>query len=74
MNIFNIVVQSDMSKPEFLLTCMYGYNNNVKKKSQWDFIHQISTVNTAPWILLGDLNFHILGDSSSASSSMDGWV
>ncbi|XP_026396153.1 uncharacterized protein LOC113290782 [Papaver somniferum] len=66
--------QEDPSKLEFLLTCMYGYSQHDKKKEQWSFIQQISTQNSSPWIVLGDLNFHILDSSNSTSSSMDGWV
>ncbi|XP_026410038.1 uncharacterized protein LOC113305157 [Papaver somniferum] len=53
---------------------MYGYSNYAKKKEQWNFIQRISSANSNPWVVLGDLNFHILDNTSGTSSSTDGWV
>ncbi|XP_026396777.1 uncharacterized protein LOC113291460 [Papaver somniferum] len=67
-------VQCDPSQPELLLSCMYGYCDYSKKKAQWEFIKDIGLNISQPWVLLGDLNFHILDSSSSAISSGDGFV
>ncbi|XP_026399828.1 uncharacterized protein LOC113295717 [Papaver somniferum] len=71
---FSAIVQSDPSKPEFLLTCMYGFSNYTKKKEQWSYIQQISENNSNPWVVLGDLNFHLVDNEAGTSSSSDGLV
>ncbi|XP_026458780.1 uncharacterized protein LOC113359344 [Papaver somniferum] len=73
-NIIHAAVQRDPSQPELLLSCMYGYCDYSKKKVQRDFIKDIRLNISQPWVLLGDLNFHILDYSSSTSSSGDGLV
>ncbi|XP_026416709.1 uncharacterized protein LOC113312172 [Papaver somniferum] len=73
-NMINVVVQADLSKPECLLTCMYGYSNYSKKKVQWNHIQAISNDINKPLVLLGDLNFHLLDCDTSASTSADGMV
>ncbi|XP_026417274.1 uncharacterized protein LOC113312751 [Papaver somniferum] len=53
---------------------MYGYCDYSKKKVQWDFIKNIGLNISQPWVLLGDLNFHLTDTSSGSSSSSDGMV
>ncbi|XP_026419489.1 uncharacterized protein LOC113315429 [Papaver somniferum] len=67
-------VQSDPSLPEWLLSCMYGYCNYAKKKAQWDFIKDIGLNISQPWVFMGDLNIHLLDNTSSVSSSSDSMV
>ncbi|XP_026383665.1 uncharacterized protein LOC113279176 [Papaver somniferum] len=74
LNMFSAIVQSDPSKPEFLLTCIYCFSNYTKKKDQWSYIKQISENNSNPWVVLGDLNFHLDDNETDASSSSDGLV
>ncbi|XP_026417288.1 uncharacterized protein LOC113312767 [Papaver somniferum] len=73
-NMIHVAVQCDPSQLELLLSCMYGYCDYSKKKTQWEFIKDIGLNISQPWVLLGDLNFHILDTSSSVSSSGDGLV
>ncbi|XP_026459304.1 uncharacterized protein LOC113359963 [Papaver somniferum] len=73
-NLFNIVVHADLSKPEFMLICMYGYSNYTSKKDQWNHIQIISNDINNPWVLIGDLNFHLLDCDTSTSTSADGMV
>ncbi|XP_026417167.1 uncharacterized protein LOC113312645 [Papaver somniferum] len=74
LNTFNLAVQHDPSKVEYLLTCMYGYANYNKKKEHWEFIHQICENHSGPWILIGDLNFHLIDTNNNTTSSVDGLV
>lgn len=53
---------------------MYGFCNYSKKKEHWEFIKEIGINISQPWVLLGDLNFHLLDNGTSASSSADGLV
>ncbi|XP_026428692.1 uncharacterized protein LOC113324596 [Papaver somniferum] len=71
---FNLVVQHEPSKPEFLLSCVYGYPSFAKKKDQWNYIQQIGSNHNGPWILIGDLNFHLRDDNTRVSSSANGFV
>ncbi|XP_026398400.1 uncharacterized protein LOC113294209 [Papaver somniferum] len=73
-NMIRAAFQSDPSQPEWLLSCMYGYCNYAKKKAQWEFIKDIGFNISQPWVLTGDLNIHLLDNSSSGSSSSDGLV
>ncbi|XP_026436557.1 uncharacterized protein LOC113334539 [Papaver somniferum] len=73
-NMIHAAFQCDPSQPELLLSCMYGYCDYSKKKTQWEFIKYIGLNISQPWVLLGDLNFYILDTSSSVSSSGDGLV
>ncbi|XP_026396908.1 uncharacterized protein LOC113291607 [Papaver somniferum] len=73
-NMFNLIVQHDPSRPEYLLTCMYGYPDFDRKQEQWNYIQQIGRNHYGPWILIGDLNFHLLDDNTISSSSSDGFV
>ncbi|XP_026399571.1 uncharacterized protein LOC113295447 [Papaver somniferum] len=45
-----------------------------KKKEQWCYIKQTTETGNYPWILLGDLCFHLFDNNNKTSSSIDGWV
>ncbi|XP_026396242.1 uncharacterized protein LOC113290868 [Papaver somniferum] len=53
---------------------MYGFTNYTKKKEQWNYIQQISENNSNPWVVIGDLNFHLIDNDTGIYSSTDGWV
>ncbi|XP_026432442.1 uncharacterized protein LOC113329832 [Papaver somniferum] len=56
-----------------LLVCMVTLNM-IRKKNNGISYKKLVLKNSSPWIVLGDLNLHILDSSNSTSSSMDGWV
>ncbi|XP_026451473.1 uncharacterized protein LOC113351753 [Papaver somniferum] len=60
------------SLERWLHFCMYGYHDYNRKKEQWEYLLDISNSHSSPWILIGDLNFHLIGDNQNASSSLDG--
>lgn len=57
-NMIHCLVCSDPSKPNWLLSCVYGSPYSHEKNHQWNFIRGIfETYNiSAPWILVEDLN------------------
>ncbi|XP_026419560.1 uncharacterized protein LOC113315504 [Papaver somniferum] len=69
-NIIHAHVKLDPSKPEVLFSFMYGSTYTDPKKKQWNFIYEFSEVVYQPWLVLGDLNFHL--DKNKCSS--DTWV
>ncbi|XP_026384967.1 uncharacterized protein LOC113280571 [Papaver somniferum] len=74
-NMIHVLIQSNPSKEEWLLTCMYGSTHSEERKKQWNFIKDLSENVFQPWIVFGDLNVHIHNKGRSASSlSSDNWV
>ncbi|XP_026397026.1 uncharacterized protein LOC113291746 [Papaver somniferum] len=69
-NMVHALVKIDPSKPEVLLYFMYDSTYNDPKKKQWNFLHELSEVVYQPWLVLGDLNFHLARNRSSS----DIWV
>ncbi|KAL8126087.1 hypothetical protein AgCh_013389 [Apium graveolens] len=41
---------------EFRLTGVYGEPDRQKRKETWDMIRMLSSINTDPWCLIGDMN------------------
>ncbi|XP_074337471.1 uncharacterized protein LOC141674665 [Apium graveolens] len=41
---------------EYRLTGIYGEPDRSKRKETWDLIRKLSSVNTLPWCLIGDMN------------------
>ncbi|XP_026429090.1 uncharacterized protein LOC113325068 [Papaver somniferum] len=71
----HVLIQSNPSKEEWLLTYMSGSTHIDDRKMQWNFIKDLSENVFQPWIVLGDLNIHIQNKGQSASSlSYDNWV
>ncbi|XP_026432418.1 uncharacterized protein LOC113329808 [Papaver somniferum] len=66
-NMIHVITRLDPSKPEVLISFMYGSTYFNKKKDQWDLMMQISENIMQPWLIVGDLNLH-LHDTSEASS------
>ncbi|XP_026419676.1 uncharacterized protein LOC113315626 [Papaver somniferum] len=58
-NMMHVVTKIDPSKPNVLITFMYGSTYFDKKKEQWDFLLRIIENIMQPWLVIGDLNFHM---------------
>ncbi|XP_026384310.1 uncharacterized protein LOC113279878 [Papaver somniferum] len=69
-NIIHVTIQLCPSKPKVLFSFMYGSTCSEPKKTQWNFITEFSKDVQQPWLILGDLNFHL--DRNNTSS--DTWV
>ncbi|RZC81201.1 hypothetical protein C5167_043773 [Papaver somniferum] len=52
----NHALLDDPSKPEWLLTCIYGSSYYHHKEKQWTYIKDLSTSISQPWVISGDLN------------------
>ncbi|XP_026458893.1 uncharacterized protein LOC113359485 [Papaver somniferum] len=70
-NMFHCLVCSDLAKPKWLLSCVYGSPYPQEKAAQWSFIEKVcETCNIfAPWVLLGDLNITLHSDDRLSGSS-----
>ncbi|XP_026378124.1 uncharacterized protein LOC113272516 [Papaver somniferum] len=69
-NIIHAVVRLDPSKPEVLISFMYGSTYTDPKKKQCNFMHDLSKEVFQPWLVIGDLNFHL----DRSDNSTDSWV
>ncbi|XP_026443030.1 uncharacterized protein LOC113342847 [Papaver somniferum] len=77
-NMIHCLVKNDPSKPEWILSLVYGSCKPQQKKVQWSFIRELGLEVDQPWVLVGDLNVildpsdrvGINGASSSTSSSV----
>ncbi|XP_026459493.1 uncharacterized protein LOC113360170 [Papaver somniferum] len=69
-NIIHVVVRLDSSKPEALISFMYGLTYSDPKKEQWNFMRDLSQDVFQPWLVIDDLNFHLDGNDNSTNS----WV
>ncbi|XP_026396981.1 uncharacterized protein LOC113291694 [Papaver somniferum] len=49
-------LRDDLSKPEWLLTCLYGFPYPQYKEMQWQYIKYLSHTINHPWVVMGDLN------------------
>lgn len=69
-NIIHVVIQLDPNEPKVLISFMYGSTYIEPKKTQWNFLFDFSKDVQQPWLVLGDLNFHL--DNNNNTS--DKWV
>ncbi|XP_031127606.1 uncharacterized protein LOC116029699 [Ipomoea triloba] len=44
------------SKPQYRLTCFYGFPERTRRQQSWDLLRQLKGQSTLPWIVLGDFN------------------
>ncbi|XP_026446539.1 uncharacterized protein LOC113347131 [Papaver somniferum] len=74
-NMIHVLLTSNASKQEWLLSCVYGSPHCEMKQRQWEFIKDLSDNVYQPWVVIGDLNIH-LGNShaSTSQSNLDNWV
>ncbi|XP_026379630.1 uncharacterized protein LOC113274464 [Papaver somniferum] len=74
-NMIHLLVTSDASKQEWLLSCVYGSSHYVMKQHQWEFIRELGDNVYQPWVIIGDLNIHLNKQHASTSTnSLDNWV
>lgn len=52
----NVIVSNNPSKPEFLVTFLYGSVYHEEKMVQWRYISEIGDQVNLPWVIIGDLN------------------
>ncbi|XP_026417489.1 uncharacterized protein LOC113312969 [Papaver somniferum] len=69
-NIIHVVIQLDPNEPKVLISFMYGSTYIEPKKTQWNFLFDFRKDVQQPWLVLGDLNFHL--DNNNNTS--DKWV
>ncbi|XP_026378244.1 uncharacterized protein LOC113272651 [Papaver somniferum] len=70
-DMIHVVSKLNPSKPEVLITFMYGSTYFDKKKYQWDYLQRISENISQPWLVIGDLNFHMHEFSEDANFSVE---
>ncbi|XP_026440651.1 uncharacterized protein LOC113339624 [Papaver somniferum] len=69
-NIIHALIQLYPSKPQVLISFMYGSTYTKPKKTQWNCLCEFSKDIQLSWLVIGDLNFHL--DCNSNTS--DKWV
>ncbi|XP_026448625.1 DNA-(apurinic or apyrimidinic site) lyase-like [Papaver somniferum] len=74
-NMVHIIITTDASKQECLLSYVYGSTQWELKKQQWEFLEDLSENIFQSWIVLGDLNVHVSKEDASTSlASLDNWI
>ncbi|RZC73954.1 hypothetical protein C5167_049428 [Papaver somniferum] len=61
----NAIISYDRSKPEFLVTFLYGSVYHDEKLQQCDYISRIGKQANLPWVLIGDLNITMFSHERS---------
>lgn len=51
------IVHTHDSKPDLLISFMYGAHNSVDFDNQWQYLLNMNNYVDLPWVLIGDLNF-----------------
>ncbi|XP_026459380.1 uncharacterized protein LOC113360043 [Papaver somniferum] len=55
-NMIHALVTNDPAKGQWFLSCVYGTPYKNDQLSQWNYIKDLSTSISIPWVLIGDLN------------------
>ncbi|XP_031104441.1 uncharacterized protein LOC116007924 [Ipomoea triloba] len=50
------VIVSLPGKPQWRLTCFYGYPERARRQHSWSLLRQLKDNSDLPWVILGDFN------------------
>ncbi|XP_026398677.1 uncharacterized protein LOC113294495 [Papaver somniferum] len=71
-NMIHLIISSNASKQEWLLSCVYGSTHYEMKKQQLDFLKDLGDNVFQSWVVIGDLNVHLSRlDTSTSRNSLD---